>query len=35
MGINAKITSSNMSMAKSTATSYQVLFTSQTLVPDF
>lgn len=35
MGIDAKVTHSNVSMAKSTASSYQVLFTSQTLVPVF
>jgi PTS system ascorbate-specific IIB component len=35
MGIDAKVTSSNVSMAKSTATSYHLLFTSQTLVPTF
>jgi ascorbate PTS system EIIB component len=35
MGIDAKVTSSNLSMAKSTAGSYDVLFTSQTLVPNF
>ena len=35
MGIEAKVTSSNVSMAKSTAGSYDMLFTSQTLVPNF
>ncbi len=35
LGIDAKVTSSNVSMAKSTATSYDVLFCGQTLVPNF
>jgi PTS system ascorbate-specific IIB component len=35
MGIEAKVTSSNVSMAKSTATSYDVLFCGQTLLPNF
>ncbi len=35
MGIDARVTHSNVSNAKSTASSYQVLFTSQTLVPVF
>jgi ascorbate PTS system EIIB component len=35
MGIDAKVTSSNVSMAKSTASSYDMLFTSQTLLPNF
>ncbi len=35
MGIDARVTSSNVSMAKSTATSYDVLFCGQTLVPNF
>ena len=35
IGIDAKVTSSNVSMAKSTAASYDVLFCGQTLVPNF
>ncbi len=35
MGIDATVTHSNVSMAKSTTNGYQVLFTSQSLVPVF
>jgi len=35
LGIDAKVTSSNVSMAKSTATSYDVLFCGQPLVSNF
>jgi PTS system ascorbate-specific IIB component len=35
IGIEAKVTSSNVSMAKSTAASYDGLFCGQTLVPNF
>jgi PTS system ascorbate-specific IIB component len=35
MGVDAKVTSSNVSMAKSTATSYDVIICGQTLVPNF
>ncbi len=35
LGIDAKVTSSNVSMAKSTGSNYDMLFTNQTLVPNF